>query len=189
MHLSMLMYKQLRLAQRQRKWREHRIFMTSQRGHFPLCCLAWRHAIDCHFLVFAPQLTFAKGWGRVVSSTYPNLPILCTSIFAYCILQVQLLKTTMICQQLHRFEKEDVGESYNWYMIPCWPCRQPASNPSGRSWQLELCVQSCEPVWVMKHGQFVHVVHFLSELSCGSVRTAKWNDTAICNFCIILNQY
>jgi len=32
-----------------------------------------------------------------------------------------------------------------------------------------------------------YIAHFLSELI--SMRTAKWNNTAISNFCIILNQF
>ena len=72
-----------------------------------------------------------------------------------CLVEVEARRTVWSVlfdrKRLCSKEEEDVGESYNWYMITCCPCRQPASSPSGRSRQLELCVQSYEPVWVMKH--------------------------------------
>jgi len=75
-------------------------------------------------------------------------------------------------------EEDDMGESYNWYMITCCPCRQPASSLSGRSKQLELFVKSCEPVCVMKHWTMCAccVLSFRTELRQRTDCEVKWHS-------------
>ena len=70
------------------------------------------------------------------------------------------------------------------------PCRQPASSPSGRSRQLELCAKSSEPVWVMKDWTICacFALSFRTKLAVCGLRIEMTLQFEF-NFCIVINQF
>jgi len=66
----------------------------------------------------------------------------------------------------------------------------PTSVESERAFsKLELFVQSCEPVWVKKHWTICACYTLSFRTKLRQRADCEGNDTAICKFCIIINQF